>query len=128
MIVKILSLDRRRGWRLHRLRSGMLHVAGDSAAAAAVAPLLDAGVLPQACTLAAALARVRGFWAILFEGEAGTVAAVDHVRSLPIFYAERDGTTSIGDDAHAVSSAAGANALDPIGAEEVALSGYTLGP
>lgn len=123
----LLALDSRRGWRKRVLPYGTVHAAGDPAAEAAIVSLLSREVLPTAADVAAAVAPVRGLWALLFDGKAGVIAAVDHVRSLPLFYARSSHGTVVGDDAHGVARAAGVQKNDPVAAEELALAGYTTG-
>jgi len=120
-------LDPRHGWRSRETPAGTLHATGDPAAEAAIAPLVAAGHLPGASSVAAVVAPVRSFWAVLFTGRAGVIAAVDHVRSLPLFYADMAGPPVVGDEARAVAHAAGLQAFDAVGVEDLALSAYATG-
>ncbi len=107
---------------------GMFHAVGDPAAEEALMSLLAVGGFPTAEAVAAAVKSVRGFWALLLDGPAGQLAAVDHVRSLPLFYAQASDGPIIGDDARGVAQAAGLHAFDSIAVEDLALSGYATGP
>lgn len=124
---RLLATDARHGWRRRETPAGVLHTSGDPAAETAVVALLETGRLPDASALASAVIPARGFWALLIEGPAGVAAAVDHVRNLPLFYAETSRGAVVGDDPRALAATAGLQAIDPIAAEELALSGYALG-
>jgi asparagine synthase (glutamine-hydrolysing) len=122
-----VAFDARHGWRTTKTPHGTLHANGDPVSERALLALVAGGKLPSAGALAAAVRPARGFWALIFEGSAGVVAAVDHVRSLPLFYANGSSGPVVGDDARAVAAAADLRAIDPIGAEDLALAAYATG-
>ena len=123
----LLPPDPRHGWRRRETAAGTLHTAGDVAVDAALMSLLAVGRMPDATALAAAVKPVRACWAALVTGPDGVAAAVDHIRSLPLFHADGPNGVFVGDDARTVAAAAGKSNLDPVAAEELALAGYATG-
>jgi len=123
----LLPPDPRHGWRRRETAAGTLYTAGDVAVDATMTLLLAVGRMPDATAVAAAVKSVRGCWAAVVAGPDGVAAAVDHIRSLPLFHADGPDGTVIGDDARTVAVAAGKADIDPIAAEELALAGYATG-
>jgi len=102
------------------------YVEGDTLARlvrALAAPGADAG-----SAVGAALADARGHFALVVAGIDWTVAAVDWVRSIPLFYASRDSLWTIDDNAERLRRRAGldAAALDADAALAIAMAGYTI--
>lgn len=91
---------------------------------AALVPGADAG--PEAWTRL--LQRLNGFHALVQVRTGQVVAAVDRVRSIPLFYAEHKGKVYLGDDAEWVRQAIGDCAMDAVALEEFRLAGYVTGP
>lgn len=74
------------------------------------------------------LKRLNGFHAMVWVQEDRIIAAVDHVRSIPLFYAESDGKLYLSDDAEWVRQAVGDCVMDTVAQEEFRLAGYVTGP
>jgi asparagine synthase (glutamine-hydrolysing) len=74
-----------------------------------------------------AMARCNGFFAFVRQSGVRTVAAVDHVRSIPLFYGEDSGAVFLSDDAEWVRRQVGAQVMDPIARDEFRLTGYVTG-
>lgn len=74
-----------------------------------------------------AVSRLNGFFAFVWQGEMQTVAAVDRVRSIPLFYGKKSETIFISDDAEWIRQQVGDDAVDPIAREEFQLTGYVTG-
>lgn len=70
---------------------------------------------------------LNGFWAAVVLASDRLLAAVDRVRSIPLFFAERDGSILIGSDSSWLRGAAGEVDLDPESVEEFYILGYTTG-
>ena len=73
------------------------------------------------------LKRLNGFHALVWVQPDRLIAAVDHVRSIPLFYAECEGRLYLGDDAEWVRQAAGDRVMDAVAQEEFRLAGYVTG-
>ncbi len=85
-----------------------------------------AKALEQDC-LKEALERIRGFFALAFETENLEIAAVDHVRSRPLFYGICDGHLVVSDRAQRVRKGSHSEELDQQGLEELRLTLYVTG-
>lgn len=72
--------------------------------------------------------RFNGFFAVVAIADRQIVAAVDRVRSVPLFYGMANGTFYLSDDAEWVRDQVGDIDMDPIGREEFKLAGYVTGP
>ncbi|MDD5680574.1 MAG: asparagine synthase-related protein [Candidatus Omnitrophica bacterium] len=70
---------------------------------------------------------INGNFALIVSRECNLFAAVDRVRSHPIFYCFKDGTLYIGDDVNSIKNAAGRICAGPQAAEEYLMSGYVSG-
>ena len=81
----------------------------------------------SADALIALLQRMNGFYAWVEEAPGGVRAAVDHIRSYPLFYALKNGDFFLSDDAEWVRQQAGDEEMDPIAREEFLLAGYVTG-
>ena len=76
-------------------------------------------------------ARVRGAnggFAVILDTGAEVFAAVDRVRSIPLFFARHGGSLILGDDMCALQSELGGMELDPVAREEFLRVGFTVGP
>ena len=71
--------------------------------------------------------RLDGHFALIYESASGTVAAVDPVRSLPIFFAEHRQRILISPNSEALRVAADLSDINAEGALSLAMSGYTVG-
>lgn len=74
-----------------------------------------------------ALSSANGFYALVKHRPNEVMAAVDHVRSIPLFYSQRGQTLILSDDAEWVRSQVDDNEMDPIAREEFLLAGYVTG-
>lgn len=74
------------------------------------------------------LLELNGFFALVAEDGTSLVAAVDRVRSLPLFYGSVNGTLFLSDDAEWVRQQVGDAETDPVAREEFQLAGYVTGP
>ena len=77
--------------------------------------------------LTRSLNRLNGFYAWVEETPGRIRAAVDHIRSRPLFYANYDGRFFLSDDAEWVRQQVGDRAMDPVAREEFQLAGYVTG-
>lgn len=73
------------------------------------------------------LQRLNGFHALIHVHADRVSAAVDHVRSIPLFYAEDKGKVYLGDDAEWIRQAIGDSEMDAVAQEEFRLAGYVTG-
>lgn len=72
-------------------------------------------------------ASLNGMFAIVRADASGSVAAVDRLRSIPLFYARTGTDLLIGDTASAVLARLAQRRIDPLSAAEFRLTGYTTG-
>lgn len=77
--------------------------------------------------LTLSLNRLNGFYAWVEEAPGRIRAAVDHIRSRPLFYANFDGRFFLSDDAEWVRQQVGDLEMDPVAREEFQLAGYVTG-
>lgn len=73
------------------------------------------------------LSTLNGFFALLWSSPDLVVAAVDRVRSIPLFYGSSQGRVFISDDAEWVRQRVGDVLMDPVAREEFRLAGYVTG-
>ena len=73
------------------------------------------------------LGHLNGFYAIVRQERYQTIAAVDQIRSIPIFYGQSNQVLFISDDADWVRQQVGDLELDPFASAEFQLTGYVLG-
>ena len=73
------------------------------------------------------LSALNGFYALIREEPGRLVAAVDHIRSIPLFYGQANGELFLSDSAEWVRAQAGDREIDPVAAEEFQLAGYVTG-
>jgi len=74
------------------------------------------------------LGRINGFYAIVSARKSGVYAAVDRVRSIPLFYATTDTEFLLSDNPEWIIDQLGGAALDRFSAGEFLLTGYVTGP
>ncbi|MEP4378194.1 MAG: asparagine synthase-related protein [Alphaproteobacteria bacterium] len=115
------------GWT--QFTAGAVHVVhrGEPAAAQIVAAALAAPPC-DAQSIATRLVEIAGFYAVIGTGPGGTVGAVDHIRSTPLFYCRgpvTDGQAPVSTDARALT--AGQPPFDPDAVREFAMAGYVTG-
>jgi asparagine synthase (glutamine-hydrolysing) len=67
-------------------------------------------------------------FAVILEDDRFVFAAVDPVRSIPLFYAMKGHDLVLGDDARAIQQELGGKETDSIAREELLRVGYTVGP
>ena len=77
--------------------------------------------------LAVSLNRLNGFYAWVEQTPGRIRAAVDHIRSRPLFYANYDGRFFLSDDAEWVRQQVGVREMDLVAREEFQLAGYVTG-
>jgi asparagine synthase (glutamine-hydrolysing) len=74
------------------------------------------------------LREANGAFAVILETGQNVFAAVDSVRSIPLFYAMKGRDLVLGDDARAIQRELGGEETDPLAREELLRAGYTVGP
>ena len=74
-----------------------------------------------------ALRGFNGFFAAVAHSSNRLVAAVDRVRSIPLFYGQQDDQFFLSDDAEWVRQQLADDEMDPISKEEFQLAGYVTG-
>ena len=90
----------------------------------------DAKSLQAADTLAqfsASLKSINGFYAVVKEQQNGLFAAVDHIRSIPLFYGQKEGHIFLSDNAEWVRKSIEDDEVDTLAKEEFQLTGYVTG-
>lgn len=73
------------------------------------------------------LAAQNGFYALIWQQGNTINAAVDHVRSIPLFYGLNDRQFYLSDDADWVREKVSNTEMDPVAKEEFLLAGYVTG-
>ena len=73
------------------------------------------------------LCDVNGSFAVILNTDHHLFAAVDSVRSIPLFYAMKHNELLLGDDVLAIQKELGRQEIDPIAKEEFLRFGYTVG-
>lgn len=73
------------------------------------------------------LRTLNGYFAIILQADWGVFAAVDRLRSLPLFYGQRDGMLYLSDGAEWVRQRVGDTTPEPLSLEEFQLTGYVTG-
>jgi asparagine synthase (glutamine-hydrolysing) len=131
----VLLLDEEFGWVRHADPAGEIWFKGyvvldgccheGRAAAECVAALVDAAAHPTA--LAALLHDLDGSFALLRKTAARTVAAVDRMRSIPLFMVAQEERCLVGDRPRRLVAAAGLRTPDRLGCLELAMAGYVAG-
>lgn len=70
---------------------------------------------------------LNGFFAVIRELGDEVHIVVDHMRSIPVFYGEKDGQWYVSDDAHWVRREVGDTSCDPLAEAEFERAGYVTG-
>lgn len=78
--------------------------------------------------LAHNLPDLNGFYAFAVKKGSHLIAAVDRIRSIPLFYGQRGHDFFISDSADWVRNQVGDDKIDPLAKEEFLLCGYVTGP
>lgn len=73
------------------------------------------------------LKELNGFFALVLESNQQLLAAVDHVRSIPLFYGHLNGNFYLSDEADWVRRQVNDKIMDPVAKEEFQLTGYVTG-
>lgn len=73
------------------------------------------------------LTRLNGFFSIVMQTNEGVLAAVDRVRSLPLFYAVEGDTFYLSDDAECLRTRLSRTPIDHDSVEELRFTGYVTG-
>lgn len=79
-------------------------------------------------SFAEALTTLNGFYALVQQQSGKLLAAVDHIRSIPLFYGQCEGTVFLSDEAEWVRQQVGDEAMDDLARQEFQLAGYVTGP
>lgn len=74
-----------------------------------------------------ALNHFNGFFALISHTDQGMLAAVDRIRSIPLFYGQTDNHLFLSDDAEWVRYQVGDSEMEPTAQEEFQLVGYVTG-
>lgn len=74
------------------------------------------------------LSDLNGFYAFALKKGNSLIAAVDRIRSIPLFYGQRGNGFFVSDSAEWVRSHVGDDQMDPLAKEEFLLCGYVTGP
>jgi asparagine synthase (glutamine-hydrolysing) len=74
-----------------------------------------------------AVSALNGFFALIWHAEEQAVAAVDRVRSIPLFYGKNSDAVFISDDAEWIRQQVGDEDMDRIARDEFQLTGYVTG-
>lgn len=75
-----------------------------------------------------AVCDLNGFFAAVVWDGHRLFAAVDHIRSLPLFYSETQSTLFLSDDPYWIQEQLGGSQLDPVSTAEFSMTGYVTGP
>lgn len=90
----------------------------------------DSAPLQQSNSLesfAKALTLLNGFYAVMQQQPGKLLAAVDHIRSIPLFYGQRQGRVFVSDEAEWVRQQVGDELMDDQARQEFQLTGYVTG-
>ncbi|RAH38218.1 asparagine synthetase B family protein [Halomonas sp. SL1] len=90
----------------------------------------DVGTLQKASSLnefGQALTKLNGFYAVVQHQPGQLFAAVDHIRSIPLFYGQRKDMVFLSDEAEWVRQQVGDETMDSLAREEFQLTGYVTG-
>lgn len=74
------------------------------------------------------LKQLNGFYALIKNTDQKLFAAVDRVRSIPLFYGQKGTDFFLSDSAEWVRQQVGNTEIDPLAREEFLLTGYVTGP
>ncbi|UXD87954.1 asparagine synthase family protein [Thalassolituus hydrocarboniclasticus] len=73
------------------------------------------------------LRKKNGFYALIWEQGDKFYAAVDHIRSIPLFYGQKDSVFFLSDSADWVREQVGNTIIDEVSRDEFLLTGYVTG-
>jgi asparagine synthase (glutamine-hydrolysing) len=73
------------------------------------------------------VSRLNGCFALVTQRDRGVLAAVDRIRSIPLFYSVRRGDFFLSDNAHRVLEPLGPGEIKPVADAEFRLTGYVTG-
>lgn len=104
---------------------GQAYLDGNPIDQHALADQLAAAHNPEQTT--ALLQRLNGFYAWVSHTADELRAGVDHIRSRPLFYGQKEGRFYLSDDAEWVRHQVGDQTMDPLAREEFQLAGYVTG-
>ncbi len=104
---------------------GHAHLDDRFLAAAALAEILDA--CPTEEKWQQTVSRLNGCFAAVSRRGGAVLAAVDRVRSIPLFYGTKEGLRRISDSACAIAGEAGGSSADQLAGIEFELTGYVTG-
>jgi len=91
-------------------------------------PLMDhLATFEEAADLASSLPGLNGFYAFVVNNGNHLFAAVDRIRSIPIFYGNKGQDLFVSDDARWVREQISDVEMDPLAREEFLLTGYVTG-
>jgi asparagine synthase (glutamine-hydrolysing) len=122
----LVSPERFAGWQREERRGLSVAWSGQRAPVDRVLALLaDRG--PDAARLASLLAVERGHFAVIVQGPDWIVAAVDKIRSAPVFVARQEHVTMVSPSARHLREAAQLRDADPAGVVEMVMAGYATG-
>lgn len=71
--------------------------------------------------------QLNGFFTIIIEGNQGVYAAVDRVRSIPLFYGQTNDRVFLSNDAEWIRNNVGDTEMDPLARQEFLQTGYVTG-
>ena len=92
----------------------------------AIASLIESAATTEA--LQSIASRLNGFYAWALHTPDRVIAAVDHIRSRPLFYAIKNARFYLSDDAEWIRQRVGEHTMDAVAREEFELTGYVTGP
>jgi asparagine synthase (glutamine-hydrolysing) len=104
---------------------GYAHLDGRFLRAEALAAALDGCATPA--DWQAIVRRLNGCFALVTRRDGGLLAAVDRIRSIPLFYSTRGRELVLSDSAYAVLEGSGSDAIDAAADAEFRLTGYVTG-
>jgi len=119
-----------RPWALRTLGHTRLHIRGELETGGGEALLTRLqGDSPSVETVAALLPELRGHFAMVVEGDGWVLAAVDKVRTTPLFYARSEAGWQVADRGGDLARRCGfgVEEVNPDGALALAMAGYTIG-
>lgn len=117
----------RHPWRRERMRGADVHFAGDAHLVASLVEVLLAA--PDVAAREAVLRSADFLFALIVDTGAGVLAAVDRIRSTPVFHAiDRDGAFCASNDARALRDRLADASPDPEALLEIEMAGFVTGP
>ncbi len=81
----------------------------------------------QVRRLAVILRSLNGYFALVVQTEHSLFASADRIRSLPLYYGERDSVLCLSDDAEFVRQQVRDRSFEPLNVQEFRLTGYVTG-